>query len=597
MLLEIAIPRKTSQKKLEKRATLHTRRSIPEARHESAKANLKEEKTRLAVSDLETTAKIVEELKQGNAEVEIPKRLERQLKQAQEKEEVTKPLSKFDFIKKQNEADGYSLDDIAFIPDYDPNQTIKQNLENVSKNPGMQSRFLSCTAHEVLLAGGRGSSKSSALIADPLRFCDNKNFRALIIRKAMPDLRDLITRCQILYRQAFPGVKYKANEKMFTFPSGARIEFGYCETIDDLERYRGQEYTWVGVDEVAQYPGSWVIERLKASMRSSDPTLPIYLRCSCNPLGPGRQWVMDRWKIEQKLDSEGNVLYSNAEEIQEETFKTPIGDMSISRTWFYGTVRDNKVLMHSNPHYIASLASHSNKAVRAQELYGSWDSAEGLAFPEFRKDVHVVDNFTIPPNWYRWRACDYGYSSMGVNLWFATDWDNNVYVYRELATSGVLVDDFAQRIKDAEFNETISIGFLDGSLWSKRGEIGETPADTMSRMGVHWTPADRSPNSRKTSKLTVHKYLARDTITGQPKLKILACCKELIKELATLQLDPNDPEDIDRSKKTSLPDHAYDALRYGLQSMPDTAVRVPDPFLEQFVETDRYIPIDAKIGI
>ena len=44
---------------------------------------------------------------------------------------------------------------------------------------------------------------------------------------------------------------WKEQEKVFTFPSGARMEFGYCDSLDDLERYRGQEYTWIGIDEVA----------------------------------------------------------------------------------------------------------------------------------------------------------------------------------------------------------------------------------------------------------------------------------------------------------------------------------------------------------
>jgi len=102
---------------------------------------------------------------------------------------------------------------------------------------------------------------------------------------------------------------------------------------------------------------------------------------------------------------------------------------------------------------------------------------------------------------------------------------------------------------------------------SSRGEICETPGDTMLRLGGRWTPADRSPGSRAASKLLIHQYLKTDPDTGRPKLKIFDTCNELINELSSLQSDPGGTEDIDRSKKNSQPDHAYDALRYALSGI------------------------------
>jgi len=560
------IPTKTKSKKGKvKKVSLANDKAKEAVKAESPKI-LEQERV---LKSLAQAAEVVKARKAGE-EVALPMKFR---ESSEEVAENSKPL--------------LSPEDVTFIPDFDPNITVEENQENVLKNPGLQARFLMNSADEVLFSGGRGSGKSTAFIMDPLRFCGNKNFRGLIIRKAMPDLRELIARCKEMYRRAYPGTVFKAAEKIFVFPSGAKIEFGYCESLEDLERYRGQEYTWVGIDEVAQYPGSWIIDRIKASMRSTDPSLPIQLRCTCNPLGSGRGWVKERW-----------VDKGEPEELVTEYFETDLGTFNITRTWFHSTVRDNKALLAANPNYIASLASHSNETVRKQELDGSWDAVEGQAFPEFRKEIHVVDDFQIPQNWYRWRACDYGYSSMGVCLWLASDWDNNIYVYRELATTLVNVEDFAIRVKEAEYNETVSIGYLDGSLWSRRGEIGEAPADTMMRIGVRWTPADRSPGSRKSSKLLIHKYLKQNEDTEQPRLKILSSCTELIKELSTLQSDPHDPEDIDRSRKASLPDHAYDALRYGVQAMPETAIKVPDPFLDSFVEKDQsYEPIFPGIGI
>lgn len=486
---------------------------------------------------------------------------------------------------------------ISFIPDYDPDLTVQENLDNVKNNPGKQARFLSSKEDEVLYAGGRGSAKSTALIIDPLPWADNGNFRALIIRRTMPELRELISRAQGLYKDAYPNVRWNEQEKIFKFPSGAKIEFGYCDNEQDLERYRGQEFQWIGIDEIAQFPGPWIIDRLKGSLRTTDRTLPVYMRFTCNPVGAGRGWIKKRFKIRfNKSTGQGNF---------EETFnipvQTPLGEMFITRKWFHSTVYDNKVLIKTNPMYVASLASQSNEALRAAELEGSWEDVIGLAFPEFDEDVHIVQKFDIPAAWYKWRACDWGYSSMAVCLWFAMDWDNNIYVYRELATKEVNADEFGHLVKELESEDNISVGYLASDAFSTRGQIGETPGDTLARINHNWVPSDRSANSRKASKLLVHRALA---IKGEgesrtAKMHISVNCKELIEELGTLTVDPGNPEDIDLRKKYSQPDHAYDALRYGLQGVPDIGNQVTDAFFGSSVQPiveQIYEVVDSRFG-
>ena len=457
---------------------------------------------------------------------------------------------------------------------------------------GVQTEFLKSTEYEVLFAGGRGSGKSDALIVDPLRYCGNGNFRALVIRKTMKELRELFGRAKKIYPKAYPGAKIKEQDKMIVFPSGATVEFGYCDSDDDVEQYQGQEYTWLGVDEITQYSSPRILEDLKASMRNTDPTLTPYIRATCNPNGAGRGWVKERWidngpsgeKIElygaiqvidaDSMDITAEMVFKPLDYIRAHGLEVYIDEdtgepLKITRKWFTSKLTDNPTLIKNNPLYKATLASIADPIRRAQWLEGSWEAVEGLAFKEFKREVHVVQPFEIPNNWYKFRACDWGYSSMAVCLWFAVDWDNNVYVYREYTTSYETADEFSENILELERGEKISIGYLDGSVWSKRGEIGESVADTMLKYGLGWVPSDRSPGSRKMSKNKVHQYLKVDALTGQPRVKIFSGCTELISELSSLVLDVNDPEDIDKSKKTSLPDHAYDAFRYGLSSLPN----------------------------
>ena len=59
-------------------------------------------------------------------------------------------------------------------------------------NSGPQTEFLAASEREVFYGGARGGGKSYAMLVDPLRYCTYSNHRALLVRRTMPELRDLI---------------------------------------------------------------------------------------------------------------------------------------------------------------------------------------------------------------------------------------------------------------------------------------------------------------------------------------------------------------------------------------------------------------------
>ena len=417
-----------------------------------------------------------------------------------------------------------------------------------------QTEFLESDEDEVLFTGGRGSAKSSALIIDPLPNCGNKNFRALLIRKSMPDLRDLISRARELYPKAYPGVKWKEQEKMFIFPSGAKIEFGYCDSLDDVERYHGQEYYWIGIDELAQYPQREYYTKLRASLRGPDQTLKKQMRATSNPGGPGQAWIKDMF-VDQAPAGRTFV-----KEFHDHMTGTAI---RITKKWIHSTIYDNPTLLKHNPQYLAQLMDLP-EANRKQWLENNWNTVEGAAFPEFSSLTHVIEPIRLPPSWRRFRAIDWGYSerSLAVCLWFCVDPSYNIYIYRELSVNKMDADVFARRCMELEKDDRVSYGVIDGSVADQRG--GGTSIDQMMRAeGFQNRYADKSKDSRKSGKMLVHQYLSKDT-KGQPRLKIFDTCRQIIKELGSLAIDNNNPEDVD----TDSEDHAYDALRYGLSTRP-----------------------------
>ena len=426
---------------------------------------------------------------------------------------------------------------------------INQQEVIFKPNSGPQTQFLAASEREVFYGGARGGGKSYAMLVDPLRYCSKANHRALLIRRTMPELRDLIQKSQLLYSKAFPGAKWREQEKEWRFPSGAKIEFGYAENMTDVLRYQGQSYTWIGIDELPQYHSPDIYNFLRSSLRSVDPEIPVYMRATGNPGNVGSQWVREMFVDPAEPNTKFDV-----------GIDTPNGKKYISRRFIPAKLQDNPYLMQTDDYYI--MLASLPEAQRKQFLDGDWDAYEDSAFPEFSKTTHVVEPFDIPKSWYKFRAADWGYSSPACVLWFAVDYDNNLWIYRELYTKKVTADQFARQVLTLENREYIHYGVLDVSTWAKRGDVGPSIAETMIQNGCRWRPSDRSPKSRINGKLEIHKRLKVND--NEPGIRIFSNCRNLIRTLSTLPTDDKNPEDVD----THAEDHAYDALRYGCMSRP-----------------------------
>tara|TARA_B110000285_G_C15137617_1_gene628254 strand:- start:997 stop:2814 length:1818 start_codon:yes stop_codon:yes gene_type:complete len=446
-------------------------------------------------------------------------------------------------------------------------------------NEGPQSDFLASSEREVFYGGARGGGKSYAMLVDPLRYCDRKNHRALLVRRTMPELRDLINHSQQLYSRAYPGAKWREQEKEWRFPSGARIEFGYAENLTDALRYQGQSYTWIGIDELPQYPTADIYNFLRSSLRSVDPEIPVYMRATGNPGNVGSTWVKEMFVDPSEPNNQFDV-----------EIPTPMGVKKISRKFIPAKLQDNPYLMQTDDYYamLASLPEVQKK----QFLEGDWDAYESSSFPEFNRQVHVIEPFDIPRNWMRFRAADWGYSSPACCLWFAVDYDNNLFVYRELYAKRNTADVFARRVLDSEEGEYIRYGVLDSSTWARRGDVGPSIAETMIQEGCRWRQSDRSPRSRISGKLEVHKRLRIEEDTGYPTMFIFNNCLNLIRTLPMLPVDKNNAEDVD----TTADDHAYDALRYGCMSRPTHPVSVRGNDYLTSTEKQDSAPADSVFG-
>ena len=241
-----------------------------------------------------------------------------------------------------------------------------------------QAEFLSASEEEVLYGGAAGGGKTDALVVDALgvsqRALLQPDYRALLLRRTYDELREVVDRQRALYPQVMPGAEYRAGDRLWQFPSGARIELGYLDRDDDVYRYQSRQFQWIGWEELAQWPTARPYEYLQSRLRA--PTgLPLtcYTRATCNPDGPGARWIAARWGIQP----DGGPARQTG------------------RRFIPARLADNPYLGSEYRRRLESLDSWT----RAALLDGRWDepSVEGSIYEAQLKEARAEGHITAVP--------------------------------------------------------------------------------------------------------------------------------------------------------------------------------------------------------
>lgn len=328
---------------------------------------------------------------------------------------------------------------------------------------------------------------------------------------------------------------------------GGIIKF---RNLDDPSKYQSAEFAAIAVDELTKNTED-VFTDLRNRLRWPGIS-DIRFLSATNPGGIGHSWVKKRW-----LD---RVFDEN--ETEPEEFK-----------YVRALAQDNPHIDKSYLKQLESLPADKRKAY----LEGDWDIFKGQYFTEWRREIHTCAPFTIPEDWRKFCAIDYGYNHDAAVGWFASDYDGNLFLYRELVQNGLTGTKLAEEwVSMTPTYEKIEYLECDPSMWAKRGEDDsalsvaekfEARATELLKNAKYKCPTlRRANNDRITGWRELHEWLKPISVEGHDtaRFKVFTTCPEVIRTIPAMIHDEHNPEDVEKSDG----DDAPDMVRYGVMSRP-----------------------------
>lgn len=425
---------------------------------------------------------------------------------------------------------------------------------------------------EIMAGGARGPGKSHGIFAQAsLDDCQRMDgLKVLFLRKtavsAQESFQDLINKV-ILAKLPFTR-----SNSVITFENASRIILGGFHNERDIDKYIGVEYDVIVIEELNQLTLE-KFEMLLGSLRTSKEGWRPRVYGSFNPGGIGHAWVKERYVMPYRLKKQRRARFVPA------TFKA------------------NIYLDDGYTEYLLGLSGDLGKAWRE----GDFDLFAGQYFSEWRYDIHVCDPFTIPNDWRRFKAGDYGNFAPSSVGWYAVSPDGKLYRYRELYEKGLSYSALAAKtVEMTGPDEKIDYEVWDPAIWSRKGERDDelTGADVYRAKIKELTTKEprlvRGDNARVVGWGVLREYLkpVPGSFEGEitAKLQVFSTCTNFIRTIPALQHDEHNPEDVD----TDGEDHCADEGRYAVMSEPRpsiTAAEKEDRIFQQKMREKR-----AKMG-
>ena len=229
---------------------------------------------------------------------------------------------------------------------------------------------------------------------------------------------------------------------------------------------------------------------------------------------------------------------------------------------------DNPYLNKKEVEFMSSVMSEDEQKSRR---YGKFFSGEGLVYPEFDANVHVIEPFRVPREWYANISIDPGLNNPTSCHFYAVDFDGTIYVIAEHYARGESIDfhiekifDIATRLDWQRDAKGRLYALIDSAANQRTLASEKSVAELFSEKGIL---VNTSVNKDLYSGIQRIKSLL---CQRPPKIYIFKTCVNLIREIKSYWWGKND-----RPKKVD--DHALDELRYFVMTQPRPSVAAEPP--------------------
>lgn len=454
------------------------------------------------------------------------------------------------------------------VLEQDPDKVVWKSLD------GSQCLAIACPAHHILYHGTRGPGKTDTqLMRYRARVGQGYGafWRGIIFDREYKNLDDLISKSMRWFPEFGDGARFLSSKSDYrwVWPTGEELLFRAIKKETDYWGYHGQEFPFIGWNELTKYPLDTLYEMMMSCNRSSFrpqdhpvtidgdyyretgvvrlidpddrraqqhflPEIPLEVFATTNPYGVGHNWVKKRFI---NIAPPGKVVEKRINVFNPRTQQRE--DVVKRQVHIFGSYKENRFLA---PEYIAELETMSDPNKRRAWLMGDWDVTAGGMFDDlWDRTQHVVRPFLIPPTWRITRSFDYGFSHpFSVGWWAHSDgsdiqmpdgtWRSTVkgdqfriaewYGWSGKANVGLrmLATDIAAGIIERELKMglygRVKPGAADNSIWDV--ENGNSIAADMLKgvkikgsmyRGVEWRRTDKSPGSRKAGWKKLRAYL------------------------------------------------------------------------------------------
>lgn len=277
----------------------------------------------------------------------------------------------------------------------------------IKAQAGPQEEFLKSEADIVFYGGAAGGGKTFALLMEPLRHLNNKDFGAVIFRRTSVQIRNeggLWDESMKLY-PLLGGIP-RQHTLDWEFKNGMSVKFSHLQHDKNIYDWQGSQIPLIEFDEITHFSEKqfWYL----ISRNRSTSGVAGYVRASCNP--DAESWVAKL--ISWYIDEDGFAIKERCGKIRwfvrvddvvhwastKEELLDKFGRESIPKsfTFISASLRDNKILMEKDPSYLANLMAQS-KVERERLLDGNWKVRPSAGNVFNRNWFRVVDE--IPDGW------------------------------------------------------------------------------------------------------------------------------------------------------------------------------------------------------